>query len=66
MSTATIPYQVGLGSETIFRLYADCIAQTIQLQLTYSLQQMAISSITNSDVQIQAIMMSLRKGGRLV
>lgn len=64
--TAVNPYQVGLGDETIFRLYADCIAQTIQFQLTYSIQQMAISAITNSDIQVQAIMMTLRQGGRLV
>lgn len=63
--TSTSPNQVGIGDEAIYRLYADCIAQTVQLQFSYSPQQLAVSAITNSDIQIQAIMMSLRRSGRL-
>ncbi len=63
--TTTSPNQIGQSNETVYRLYANCVAQTIQLNFTYSLQQMAISGISNSDIEIQAIMMSLRKGGRL-
>ncbi len=64
--TTTNPYQFGTGSETIFRLFCDAIAQTIQFRFYYSDQQMAVSAITNSDVQILALMLSIREGGRIV
>jgi hypothetical protein len=64
--TSLNPYQIGDGDETIYRLYADCIAQTLQLQLTYSDAQMAVNSINQADIQILAMMFTLRRGGRLV
>lgn len=64
--TSPNPYQIGQGDETIFRLYCDALAQTIQLQLTMSDQQMATSCINKSDIQILAMMFTLRRGGRIV
>ena len=60
------PYQIGQGEQTIFRLFCDAIAQTVQLQLTYSDQQMATNPINRSDIEIVSMMFSLRRGGRLV
>lgn len=64
--TSTNPYQVGQGDETIFRLYSECIAQTLQVQLTYSDAQMAIPAYVNSDVQLLAMMVKFRPGGRTI
>ena len=64
--TSTNPYQIGVGTETIFRLYADVLAQTVQLQLTLSDAQMATNCINSSDIELLAMMFSLRRGGRLV
>ncbi len=64
--TTNNPYQIGQGIETIYRLYCDAIAQTIQLQLTFSDAQMAVNAINRSDIQILALMFSMRRGGRLV
>lgn len=64
--TTKNPYQYGIGDQTIYRLFCDAIAQTIQLQLTYSDYQMAINAITQSDLEIVAMIASIRQGGRLV
>lgn len=64
--TSRNPYQVGQGNETIFRLFCDAIAQTLQLQLTYSDYQMAVDLITNEDIDISAMMITMRKASRLV
>lgn len=64
--TSPNQYQFGIGNETIFRLYCDAIAQTLQFRFYYSDQQMAISAITNSDVQILAMAVTMRPGGRLI
>ncbi len=64
--TTVNPYQYGTGEETIFRLWADAVAQTIQLQLTLSDEQMAVDSINTSDFELLAIMMTLKSGGRLI
>lgn len=63
--TSANPYQIGEGDETIFRLFSDVLAQTVQLQLTLSDAQMAVTDINSSDVQILAMMFTMRKGGRL-
>lgn len=63
--TTQNPYQFGSGDETIFRLWADAVAQTIQLQLTLSDPQMAVDTINSSDFELLAIMMTLKRGGRL-
>jgi hypothetical protein len=64
--TSPNPYQIQSGDETIFRLYCDAIAQTVQLQLTLSDQQMAVNAINQEDIEILAMMVSMRRGGRLV
>ena len=63
--TSPNPYQVGNGDETIFRLYADAQAQTLQIRLYYSDQQMAVSNITNPDIELLAMMVNMRRAGRL-
>jgi len=60
------PYQVGQGDETLFRLYCDCVAQTLQVQLTYSDQQLAVNPYNRADIEILALIFSMRRGGRLV
>lgn len=64
--TSLNPYQVGIGDETIYRLYCDAIAQTIQLELTLSDPQMAVSAVNGSKIGILSMIFSMRQGGRLV
>lgn len=66
VKTTRNPYQFGNGDETIYRLFCDCIAQTIQVQGTLSDQQMAVPVIANSNIEILAMNFNLRPGGRLV
>lgn len=58
--------QIGLGEETLYRMYAHCDAQTLQFELTMSDQQMAVNSICQSDLQLLAMMVNMRQGGRLI
>jgi hypothetical protein len=64
--TRVNPYQIGVGDQTIYRLFADVIAQTVQLQFTLSDRQMAVDAINASDIEITALMITMRRGGRLV
>jgi|HubBroStandDraft_2_1064218.scaffolds.fasta_scaffold00031_10 hypothetical protein len=64
--TSLNPYQFGNGEETIYRLFCDAIAQTVQLQFTMSDQQMAINAINSADLELVSLMISMRRGGRLV
>jgi len=64
--TTISPYQVGSGDEVIYRLYADCIAQTLQTQITFSDQQMAVTAINRADVELLAMMFTMRPGGRVI
>lgn len=64
--TSPNPYQFGKGDQTIYRLYCDAIAQTVQLQFTLSDRQMAVPAINQSDLEITSLMMIVKKGGRLV
>lgn len=66
VKTTLNPYQYGEGDQTIFRLFCDAIAQTVQLQMTLTDQQMAVTRIVNSDIQLLAMNFTLRPGGRLV
>lgn len=65
VSTVSSPYQVGTGTETIFRLYCNAVASTIQVQMTLSDRQMAVDCINNSAIEINAMMFSLKPGGRI-
>lgn len=64
--TSTNPYQIGQGDETIYRLYADCSLQTAQFRFYLSDAQMAVNAINSSDIDISALMVTMRQGGRLV
>jgi hypothetical protein len=64
--TSPNPYQIGIGDESIFRLYCDALAQTLQLELSLNDQQMATSLINDSNVDLLAMIFSMRQGGRLV
>jgi len=64
--TTSNPYQIGDGEETIFRLYCESVAQTIQVQLTFSDQQQAINAYNRADIEILAMMFMMRKGGRII
>lgn len=64
--TSKNPYQIGDGDETIYRLYADCSLQTAQFHFYLSDAQMAVDTINSSDIDISALMVTMRQGGRLV
>lgn len=64
--TSVNPYQFGEGDQAIYRLYANVVAQTIQMQFTLSDAQMSVNSINSSDFEIVALMVTMRRGGRLV
>jgi len=64
--TTENPYQVGGGPETIYRLFCDAQAQTLQLSLYMSDEQMAVNAINESDFELLNMVMSVRPGGRLV
>ena len=64
--TSVNPYQIGEGAETLFRLYADVSAQTVQFKFYMSDAQMAVDAINASDIDISAFVVTMRPGGRLV
>lgn len=64
--TSPNPYQIGEGAETLFRLYADVAAQTVQFKFYMSDAQMAVDAINASDIDISAFVVTMRSGGRLV
>jgi hypothetical protein len=66
VSTVPSQYQIGTGPENIFRLYCDATAQTVQVQMTLSDQQMAVDVVNESDIQLNAMMFSMRRAGRIV
>jgi len=66
VETSPNPYQVGQGDEAIFRLYANSIGQTIQLQFTLQDYQLATDYINSSNIEILGFMMSISKAGRVV
>lgn len=59
-------YQIGSGDEVIFRMYGQCTAQTIQAELTFSDQQMAVTAINRCDVELLAMIFGMRAGGRII
>ena len=64
--TSLNPYQFGSGDETIYRLFCDAIAQTVQLQLTMSDRQIAVQAINSSGFELLSMIVAMRRGGRLV
>lgn len=66
VKTTLNPRQYGEGIETIFRLFSNAVGQTLQFQFSNNDRQMAIPQIVNSDIQIVALNVSIRPGGRLI
>lgn len=64
--TTANQYQVGSGAETIYRLYCDAVAQTIQLSMYFSDQQMAVTAINRCDVELLAMIFSATAKGRII
>lgn len=64
--TSVNPFQIGSGLETIYRLYPNVSAQTIQLQFTMNDNQIAVDSINSADFELLSMMIKMRRGGRLV
>jgi hypothetical protein len=64
--TTQNPYQVGGGPQTIYRLFCDAQAQTLQLSLFMADEQMAVNAINESDFELLSMVMYVRPGGRLV
>jgi len=59
-------YQYGNGVETIYRLYAQAQAQTLQFNMSLNDQQMGVPTICCSDLEILAMNVNLRTAGRLI
>lgn len=64
--TTKNPYQVGSGDEAIFRLFADCSAQNLQLQFTLNDRQMAVDPINDEDIDILSLIVTMKARSRLV
>lgn len=64
--TTINPYQMPNADETIYRLYCDATASTLQVQITYSDQQQAVNAYNQADIEILALMFAMRRGGRVV
>ena len=66
--THSNPYQFSgqYSDQSIFRLYANAIGQSLQFQFMLSDQQMAVDAINSEDVQILAMIVSMTKGGRII
>jgi hypothetical protein len=58
--------QIYGGQENIFRLYCDATAETLQFELLMSDQQMSSTSINSSGFELNSLMVTLKRGGRLV
>ncbi len=66
VKTTKNPYQYGNGVQTIYRLFSESQAQTIQVNMTMNDSQMAVPVIAGSDLEILALNFTMRTGGRLV
>lgn len=64
--TRPAPYQIGDGSERIYRLFCEATAQTFQLGFRLSDQQMAVDTINSANVEINAMMIHAKPAGRLI
>jgi len=64
--TTESPYQFGSGEQTMYRLFADVLGQSLQFQLTMQDRQMGVQSINSASVEILAMIMTMKRGGRIV
>lgn len=64
----TVPsiYQVPGGTESIYRLYAESTSQTYQLEFILTDQELSVDVINESDIEINALIVQARPGGRLI
>jgi hypothetical protein len=63
--TSPSPYQL-TGDEVMFRLYANAQGQTLQFDLSLTDTQLANDVTAESNITINALVVHLRQGGRLV
>ncbi len=66
VKTSSTQNQVGLGLQTMYRLYANSVAQTLQFNFGLNDGHMATPIIAGSELEVLALNVSLRQGGRLV
>ncbi len=66
VKTSSTQYQVGLGDQSIYRLYANCVAQTLQFNFGLTDSQIAVPTIASSTLEVLAMNVTLRPGGRLI
>ena len=66
VQTTQNPYQVSNPNETIYRLYTESQASTVQFDLHMSEQQMAVNAINASGIDIQAIILHALPSGRMI
>lgn len=66
VKTSVTQNQVGFGQQSMYRLYANCVAQTLQFSFHQNDGQMATPLISSSNLELLALNVSLRPGGRLV
>ena len=66
VKTSSTQNQVGLGDQAMYRLYSNAVAQTLQFNMKLNDGQMATPVIPAADLEVLALNVSLRPGGRLV
>ncbi len=66
VKTTLNPYQFGNGKQTMYRLFSNAIGQTLQFQFSLNDQQMAVPIVAGENLEVLALNVSLRSGGRLV
>ena len=59
-------FQVTPGTESIYRLFCNALASTLQIELEYSDQQMAVDAINTQQFELNAMIISIRPAGRVV
>lgn len=65
VSTAPLPNSIPDASQRIYRLFCECTAQTYQVGLRLSDQQLAHPLINQSEIEIPAWIFWSRPGGRI-
>lgn len=66
VQTSQNPYAIASNdSQNIYRLYADSVAQTLQLNMYLQDQQLASDACNSTNLEILAMMVNMRPGGRI-
>lgn len=66
VETTQNPYQISDANTTIYRIYTESQASTVQFDFNLSDQEMAVDAINSSSVDIQGIVVHARPSGRLI